>query len=147
MRNLVSSVVMGLSAFVLSAGLAFAEGKVDVSDARLRLLPGDVPAAGYFRLHNGTDEAIKLIGAHTGAYRKVMMHLSMEKDGMAEMHAVPEVDIAPGEDFEFAPSGYHLMFMKRSALLQYGDKVTVILKFADRKDVPVNFKVVSPAAM
>lgn len=147
MRNLLSSLVVGISVFVFSSGLAFADGKIEVTDARLRLLPGDVPAAGYFKLHNGTDEAIKLVGAHTGAYKKVMMHMSMEKDGMAEMHAVPEIDVAAGEDFEFAPSGYHLMFMKRSALLQYGDKVTVMLKVEGQRDVPVNFKVVSPADM
>ncbi|WP_111496536.1 copper chaperone PCu(A)C [Marinobacter bohaiensis] len=146
MRNLANALLMGATAFVLSTGMAFA-GDVEVSDARVRLLPGDIPGAGYFHLHNGSDETIKLVGAHSDAYGKVEIHQSMEKDGMMHMHAVPAIEIKAGESFELAPSGYHLMLMQRSVPLELGDDVEVTLEFEGHDPLPVTFDVVSPADM
>ncbi|EMP56540.1 hypothetical protein MSNKSG1_04376 [Marinobacter santoriniensis NKSG1] len=140
------SLLVGVSALLLSTGLAFASD-VAVSNPKVRLMPGDIPSAGYFKLHNGTNETIKLVGARSDAFGMVHMHMSMKKDGMAHMKAVPEIDVAAGEDFEFAPSGYHLMLMKRSAPLKVGDDVVITLEFEGRDPMPVSFKVVSPAAM
>lgn len=146
MRNLVRSLVAGASAFVFSTGFAFAED-IEVSDARLRLLPGDVPGAGYFKLHNGSNETITLVGASSNLYERVELHMSMEKDGMAHMHSVPKIDVAAGKDFEFAPSGYHLMLMKRKEPLEVGDEAVVTLEFEGRDALPVTFEVVSPTDM
>lgn len=147
MRRFLTSVAVGTLALVLLSGLAHADSAVTVSDARLRLMPGDLPGAGYLTVHNGSDQAITLVGARCKAYKKVMMHMSMTKDGMSSMRPVPSVKIGPGEDFEFAPSGYHLMLMHRSAPLKVGDTVTVTLELEGQDNLPVVFNVVSPAAM
>lgn len=146
MFKLASSIVFGAATFVLSTSFAFG-ADVEVSEARVRLMPGDVPSAGYFSLHNGSDETITLVGANSDAFGHVELHMSMEKDGMAHMHAVPKIEVAAGENFEFAPSGYHLMLMKRSAPLEVGGETVINLEFEDRGAVPVNFEVVSPSAM
>ncbi|WP_336368557.1 copper chaperone PCu(A)C [Marinobacter sp. C2H3] len=130
----------------LLPSLALAAG-IEVSDARIRLLPGDTPGAGYFRLHNGTEEPVRLTGARSNAYLHIMLHESMQKDGMASMHAVPSLEIAPGAGVELKPGGYHLMMMQRQAPLSIGDEVPVTLEFDGRDALPVMFKVVSPAAM
>ncbi|MCK2182828.1 copper chaperone PCu(A)C [Halomonas getboli] len=136
----------GLLATMIATGSAQA-GDLDVSDARLRLMPGDLPAAGYFRLHNAGDHTVTLTGADSEAYGSVMLHMTVSEDGMSSMHAVSSLDIAPGNTLAFAPKGYHLMFMKRTQPLAVGDKVEVTLTFADAPALPVTFDVVSPATL
>lgn len=147
MRTFFGTIFLGTLVFVLSFVPAFGDSNVKASDARLRLMPGDLPCAGYLVLHNGGVDLVKLVGAHSDAFKKVEMHMSMNKDGMAHMKAVPTIEIAAGEDFEFAPSGYHLMLMKRSAPLNVGDAVVITLELDGGGSLPVTFDVVSPAAM
>lgn len=147
MRKLFVSIGISTLVFVLLSGVAHADRKIEVSDARLRLMPGDLPGAGYFRLHNGGSDAIRLIGAHGDAYKKIMMHKSVNNNGMASMKAVSVIKVAAGQDVEFAPSGYHLMLMHRTAPMKVGDTVVITLDFEGGHGLPVVFDVVSPAAM
>ncbi|MDN6298376.1 MAG: copper chaperone PCu(A)C [Halomonas sp.] len=132
-----------LAALLLSTGSA-AAADLNVSDARLRLLPGDLPGAGYFTLHNTSDSAVTLTGASSKAFDKVMMHVSTEEGGMAQMHAVDKVDIASGESVSFAPKRHHLMFMQRTQALKVGDSIDVTFTFKAHTPLPVTFDVVSP---
>lgn len=145
MLTLKRTLFWSLSTLLLFTGIAVA-AELEVTDARLRLLPGDLPGAGYFTLHNGGDSAVTLTGAGSEAFEHVMMHVSTEEDGMAQMHRVEEVDIAPGEAFTFAPKGHHLMFMQRTKALAVGDSVDVTFTFKAHAPLPTTFDVVSPAA-
>ncbi len=122
-------------------------GELTVTDARLRLMPGDLPAAGYFRLHNAGDETVTLTGAGSEAFERVMLHQTRQEDGMSSMHAVSELEVAPGDTLTFAPKGYHLMLMKRTRPLAVGDALEITLEFADVPRLPVSFDVVSPASL
>ncbi|SFH43476.1 copper chaperone PCu(A)C [Modicisalibacter xianhensis] len=138
--------VWSVLVFTLMAGVAHGNDLV-VTNARLSLLPGGTPGAGYFRLHNAGDKPVTLVGADSDAFQSLEMHMSMRNDGIARMKPVSKLGIAPGETLEFAPGGYHLMFMKRSHSLAMGDEVAVVLKFAGERHLPVTFDVVSPASM
>lgn len=133
-----------LGVLLLAAG-STAAAELEATDAKLRLLPGDLPGAGYFTLHNTGDAPVTLTGAASEAFDKVMLHVSTEEDGMADMHAVDAVEVAPDDAFTFAPRGHHLMFMQRSADLAVGDSVAVELEFQHRDPLSVTFDVVSPA--
>lgn len=135
-----------LGAAVALSAASVQASDISVSNARLSLLPGDTPGAGYFDIENGSDSTITLIGADTEAFEAVEMHESMEHEGMMHMHGVNNVDIAPGETFNFAPRGHHLMFMGRVEPLNVGDDVEVTLEF-DGETLPVTFEVVSPASL
>lgn len=136
----------GIAALLLATGTAWAQD-VQVTDARLSLLPGEQPGAGYFQLYNATDEMAVLVGAESEAFEEVELHVSSEENGMAHMHAVEQVEIAAGERFEFAPKGHHLMLIGREKALQEGDQVDVQLEFANDQHLPVTFDVVSPASL
>ncbi|MGM0825598.1 MAG: copper chaperone PCu(A)C [Pseudomonadota bacterium] len=136
----------GIAALLLATGAAWAQD-VQVSDARLSLLPGEQPGAGYFQLHNATDETLVLVGAESEPFETVELHVSSEENGMARMHAVEQVEIAAGERFEFAPKGHHLMLIGREKVLKEGDQVDVQLEFADDQHLTVTFDVVSPASL
>jgi copper(I)-binding protein len=135
----------GLLLFVFSATAATADFKV--TDARLRLLPGDLPAAGYFKLNKTSGGPVTLVGAESPAFGHITMHKSTQDKGMARMEPVPTLEVAPGRAVEFSPGGYHLMLMERQSPIDLGDEVTVTLVFADGQRLPVVFQAVSPASL
>ncbi|MDN3521129.1 copper chaperone PCu(A)C [Halomonas ramblicola] len=120
---------------------------LEVENPRLRLLPGDLPAAGYYGLRNTSDETMVLVGAQSPAFARVMLHRSVEDDGQVQMRHVPRLVIESGDSVDFAPGGYHLMLMERSRPLAVGDEVTVTLEFEDGRRLPVAFRAVSPASL
>lgn len=139
-------IMAGMLGLLLSSTAAHAQD-IEVTDARLRLLPGNLPAAGYFTLHNAGDEAVTLTGAESPAFAMAHIHLSSEKDGMSQMDSVDQLEVGTDETLEFAPGGYHLMFMNRQQPLEVGDEVEVALQFDGQTPQPVTFEVVSPASM
>lgn len=133
-------------AFVLAGAAGAQASDLSVANARLSLLPGATPGAGYFDIVNEGASPITLTGAESEAFEAVEMHESSEHDGMAHMHGVDSIEIGPGETFSFAPRGHHLMFMGRLAPLAEGDEVEVTLDI-DGEPLPVTFEVVSPASL
>lgn len=120
--------------------------ELQVSEAKLRLLPGDLPAAGYFTLTNTGSQPVVLTGAKSPAFAEVMMHRSSLKNGMASMQHVEQVEVPAGTSLTFASGGYHLMLMLRQRELALGDPVEATLLFGDGKSLPVTFTAVPPGA-
>ncbi|MGV0191270.1 copper chaperone PCu(A)C [Pseudomonas aeruginosa] len=81
----------GLLLLIFSTAVAAAD--LEVKGARLRLLPGDLPAGGYFSLSNVSKQSAALVGAERAAFEHVMMHRSTEKDGMAGMEPVLRLEV------------------------------------------------------
>ena len=112
-----------------------------VTHARIRLLPGDLPLAGYFDLANQGARSVVLIAASSPAFRKVEIHRSMEEGGMSSMVPVQRLGIRAGAILRFSPGGYHLMLVRRVKPLRIGDTVPVILKFTGAAPLRVMFRV------
>jgi len=129
-----------LLAILALPAMAAANG-ANVSNPRIRMLPGDLPMAGYFELHNSGKKPITLTHASSKEFGMVMMHKSMHKNGEASMMMVNKIEIAPGKSVSFAPGGYHLMLMNRKKNLKVGDKVLIKLDFASGHSSNVEFKV------
>lgn len=141
MRGLVQ-----LATALLLAASTTAMADLQVSEAKLRLLPGSLPAAGYFTLTNTGNQPVVLTGAQSPAFAQVMMHRSSLENGMASMQHVVQVEVPAGETLKFASGGYHLMLMQRQRELSLGDKVEASLFFADGQSLPVIFTAVPPGA-
>ncbi len=138
-----------LPALVLCACLpaaAFAQPSihVHVTGGWIRLLPGDLPLAGYFTLRNDGAQAVKLVGASGPAFTRIELHHSMSMHGMDRMVPVPEITVPAGKSFAFAPGGYHLMLW-RSGTLHVGEKLPIILKFANGRKIQATFVVKNAA--
>lgn len=140
-RSLAAVAAAVLLLAVAPAALAV-KPAAELSDARIRLLPGDLPLAGYFHLRNTSDETLELLGAESPAFGSVMMHRSVERNGTAKMLPVDRVAVKPGGEVDFAPGGYHLMMMKRKHSLKVGDTVPVTLRFDRGIEVQEAFRVV-----
>jgi len=123
-----------------SAAMAGASG-IEVTNPRIRLLPGDLPLAGYFNISNTGKNAVSLNRVSSADFGMIMMHKSMHTNGEASMMMVDKIEVSPGKTVQFAPGGYHLMLMNRKKVLKVGDKVLIDLEFGNGKKMGVQFKV------
>lgn len=138
----------GLAAGALSLGLlgsACAAG-IQVTDAWIRWLPANLPAGGYAKVTNDTDKEIKLVGASSPKYGMVMLHQTVNKNGMSNMVHVDAIAIAPHKSMAFTPGDYHIMLMQPKPGIEPGQKVPVTLKFSDGQTVTAEFEVRKPTA-
>jgi copper(I)-binding protein len=136
-RRWLAAMVLALCSTTVLAGMT----TVKVSNARIRLLPGDLPLAGYCDVHNTGSKTVTLTGASSPAFGGVMMHLSMHENGEATMKMVDKIDIAAGKTLRFAPGGYHLMLMNRKHSMKVGDAVPITLHFSNGLDLKREFRV------
>ena len=123
-----------------TAGQA-AVNDVSIAQAWIRLIVPARPAAGYFKLDNGTDAAIELVGASSGGCGQLMLHQSRNVSGVETMVPVKSIEVPAHGSVSFTPGGYHLMCMSPAATLSPGKKVPITLRFADGKTIMAYFAV------
>ena len=99
--------------------------------------------AGYFTITNTGDVADQLVGI-SADFPRVMMHQSEVNDGVATMTRVEVLAIPAGGTVDFAPGGFHIMFMGLNEPFVAGDRVPVTFSFDRAGEVTVEFEVISP---
>ncbi len=119
---------------------ALPAASVAVSDAWVRWLPAGLPMGGYMSLRNTGTRPLRLTGARSASFGKVMLHRSEVIGGMARMVHVDTITVPPGGSVRFAPGGYHLMLMQGRDV-KPGDSVDIDLQFAGHAPLPVSFQV------
>ena len=87
--------------------------------------------AAYMQLQNHTHATKSLIAVSAEGYAMAHLHLSEDKNGVATMTAVDQIDIAPHQTVNLAPGGLHIMLMRPDAPAALGDTVSITLQFAD----------------
>jgi hypothetical protein len=134
----VAACLLAVAFFIQAAPLNMA-----VSQPYLRLIPGGVPAAGYFNITNYASDPLVLVGAQSFDCAQIMMHKSTNVGGMSRMEDVPSLTIARGQRIAFAPGGYHLMCMRPSAALRVGGTTKIKLNFAGGVSSEITFYIVN----
>ena len=124
-----AAAVAWLATPVLAAPVLAAN--VTIDNPWFRVLPGNLPAGGYFTLHNASQTAVTLTGASSPGCGMLMLHKSSTMNGMASMDDVSSVPVPAGGFVAFAPGGYHLMCMSPTLAMKPGARVPVSLQFAD----------------
>ncbi|WP_375247190.1 copper chaperone PCu(A)C [Planktomarina temperata] len=130
-------------AFILICGSVSAQsyqlGDLTITDAFSYPTTGR-SGAGYFTLSNeGAADA--LLGVEAD-YPKVMIHKSMMKDGVMTMEHQMHVVVPTQGQIEFAPGGYHVMFMGLKEGWGVGEDIKATLIFEKSGSLDVTFKVV-----
>jgi copper(I)-binding protein len=99
--------------------------------------------AGYMSITNTGETDDRLIGA-AADYPRVMIHQTQMVDGVATMQHQEYVTIPAGGSVEFAPGGYHVMFMGlQDNPFVIGQDVPVTLTFQEAGEIEVIFTVVA----
>ncbi|MEZ2722191.1 copper chaperone PCu(A)C [Paenalcaligenes hominis] len=161
MRNVTFAILCGFSSLALAHGghhhdsahhhemvdyaAQFAAAKpavgVRVEQCWVRLLPPTVPSAGYFVIHNDSNEELELVAGATPSYGHVMLHETIEENGMAKMVMADKMVIPAQSMVEFKPGGLHAMFEQPTQALTQGQTMDMELLFSNQKKVAMSCKV------
>lgn len=119
-----------LCSALLWASLSQAE--LNVAEGYVRgLPPGSTVTAAFMRLVNDSEQPVEIISSRTDSAELAEIHRHRHRDGMMSMEKVAAITIAAGEEFVFAPGGYHLMLINLYRPLREGDNVSIALERAD----------------
>lgn len=134
MRKLVLEVIAA-TALTLGSILASTPGvlanDVMVMDAFARASATSMAKAGavYMTLTNKGAAPDRLLAASTPAAASAEVHESLEKEGVATMRPVENLEIPAGGSVELKPGSYHIMLMGLKAPLKKGGMIMLQLKF------------------
>lgn len=136
-----------MRAFVIFAALLCptlgVAGDIKITDAFVPLAPkGVMVHAAYMDITNTGDTARSMIGVTAPDYAMAHIHQSMEKDGVATMTAMHQLDIKPGQTVTLEPGGLHVMLMKPKTPLELGQTILLKVAFANGETINVPANVV-----
>ena len=105
-----------------------------VDNAWIPLAPPTVTVhAGYMELTNISKAPISIVDVQSPKYANIMMHQSLEIEGIVSMEHLDAIKIYPGETISLEPGDLHLMMSVKDPL-QLGEKVPLKL-FLDSNEV------------
>ena len=84
-----------------------------------------------------------LIGASSPACGSLMMHESIQSNGIARMEMVKNITVPAHGRLAFQPGGYHLMCVSPKSPLTPDQTVPVSVRFQDGSSLSSDFRVFS----
>jgi copper(I)-binding protein len=124
-KNPAMLVLLTLCAFPVSAC------DLKVSGAWIREAPpGLTTVAGYAVLTNDGNRPLQIVHIHSTQVTAVQMHETVIQQGVASMHTLDKLQLAPHQTVAFAPGGKHFMLMGATVSLKNRD--SILLKFQDQ---------------
>ena len=101
-----------------------------VSEVRLFVPLTDKHAAvGYLTLHNQGSVPLTIERISSTSFANIQMHETLIRDGVASMHSLPPVTIAPDASVVFAAGGKHLMLMQPTSSMAAGTAVELEIHY------------------
>lgn len=143
MKNLLINLVAAVSLLPsLALASEFKIGNIVVGNVTaFETAPMVMTGAGYFTITN-TGEIVERLIDVQGDFPRIMLHQSVENDGVVSMPHVDAFEIAPGEILIFEPGANHVMFMGlRDRPFTAGDEIPATLIFENAGELAVLFKV------
>jgi hypothetical protein len=131
-------------AFLVAEASAKPVNDIAVKDAKI-VVTGIGPGAGYMTFINRSKKADKLVGAKSASASKVMIHETVEEDGVLKMRHAKTFDVPASGKLVLKPGGRHLMLMGLGPKIKPGTKLVLELQFQNAGPVKVTVPVLSPA--
>lgn len=103
-----------------------------IEDAWVRAAPPKATMlAGYLQIDNKTPVDAVLTAVESPQFESVTLHTTQINKGIARMRHLNSITVAAGARFHFRPGAEHLMLMNPLRAMTPGDRVELILHFAD----------------
>jgi len=124
--------------------LAAAESSaLEVNNAYVReVIPNQHNTAAFMSLENNSSQRQTLVSIVSDEVERIELHRHVHSDTGMAMERVEQVSIEAGDDFIFAPGGYHLMLIGVERSLSVGQNLGVELIFADGQSLDIELPVV-----
>ncbi len=133
---------LGLLLMISAAQAANMAERVQVQDPWVGAPPPFARALGGFMvLKNPTDEPVVLVNAQATEFGSVMLHRSVNENGVHRMIHVDEVEVPRKGELHFKHGGYHIMFMQPKKQFKAGDVIPVTLVFKDGSQKTIDYPV------
>jgi periplasmic copper chaperone A len=117
---------------------------IEIRDAWVRWLPGNIPSGGYLTAVNHGDVTVQLVGASSPDYGEISIHRSSEHNGRMQMAVIDSIAVPGHSTLVFAAQGYHLMLLQPKKALKPGDRVTIVLRFLSGASLETRFELRPP---
>lgn len=149
MKNLfiVAAILAGAIATNTANARDFTAGALTIATPTIfETAPTAMSGGGYMEITNTGDEADKLIEVRAD-FPQVMIHTTVEEDGVAKMMHIEGLDLPAGETVTLKPGGLHIMFMGLDGNpMEVGEEIPATLVFEKAGEVEVVFDVLSRSA-
>jgi copper(I)-binding protein len=99
----------GCLAWMMAAPAAACDGLAALAGWVREPVPGSAGTAAYVTLLNRGATPVRVTGVLSTDFAHAMLHETRYVDGNAHMHGRDELELAPGERYEGAPGGAHIM--------------------------------------
>jgi len=111
---------------------------ISVQDPWVREAPpmANVLAA-FMLIENDATMNRKIVAARSPAFKRVEMHKTEVKDGVANMLRQDAVEIPAGGSLAFKPGSYHFMLIGPLKPVKAGDSIPLTLSFANGDQLEV----------
>lgn len=108
-------------------------------------VPGQKNGAGYLVITNPSAQPVELTSARSDRADRVELHTIVREEGVAKMREVQGIPIPANGAVKLEPGGYHIMFIGLTQPFVAGESIPVVLNFAGKDPVTVEFAVQPPA--
>ena len=140
----IAAMLFGTCALISTAANAASGHTITATNAWVRWLPSNLPAAGYVTLTNASDKNIDLIDIASPDYGSAMLHQTVSNGSSTNMVMVDKATVPAHGSLNIAPVGYHIMLEEPTRKIAPGDTVHLKLKFSDGETLDTPFAVKSP---
>lgn len=115
---------------------------IEIKDSWIRTpAPFAQALAGFMLLKNHSNRPIALVQVKAEGFEHIMLHQSMNKNGMHKMKHAENIVIPPQGELRFQHGGYHIMLMGIQKKIQSGDEIPLTLVFDNGLETLVSFVV------
>ena len=116
-------------------------GSVMVKEPWARVTLQNLPAGGYFMVHNMGDKADRLVTVESELAERAELHTHTMNDGVMQMRRVDGIDLPAKSQTQLKPGGYHVMLFGLKELVAKGGKIPLVLKFENAGELAIELTV------
>ncbi|MCK5809592.1 MAG: copper chaperone PCu(A)C [Cocleimonas sp.] len=122
-----------------------ASAGLEIENPWIRTPPPAAQAlAGFMHLKNHSDQAITLVAAKAEGFNQVMLHQSINENGLHRMEHAENIKIPSQGTLLFQHGSYHIMLIGFQKTIKTGDKIPITLVFDNKREKTVFFIVKNP---
>ncbi len=129
--------------FMLLNAQASDSNSIEIQDPWIRAPAPFAQTLGGFMVVKSV-QAVALVQAEAKGFDHVMLHHSINENGMHRMIHVEKIVIPPHDQIKFQHGSYHLMFVGKHKPTRPDDIIPVTLKFDNGTQTLVSFFVKKP---
>lgn len=144
MPKLLTRFLLSILLLLSHAVLAEQAVTIEITNAEVRQpMLGRSVTAGYFTLHNTSEQSISLIAVSTEAFQRVELHQHSHQNGVMRMEQIDAIKIAAKSEVHLTPGGLHLMLFEPNTEFALGDLITMQLTFSDQQVISIKVPIVA----